>query len=53
MRDNSKSKNDKGKDKIKRSMQKNGIMEGELNITDIECLNKSLKFRQFTRANKY
>ena len=48
----SKSENDKGIDRIKRSILKNDIEEGGLNITDVECLNKALKLRQFVRANK-
>ena len=46
----SRSENDKGIDRIKRSILKNDITEGGLNITDVECLNKSLKLRQFIRA---
>ena len=42
----SRSESDKGIDRIKRSILKNDIMEGGLNITDVECLNKSLKLRQ-------
>jgi hypothetical protein len=41
-----------GIDRIKRSILKNHIAEGGLNITDVECLNNSLKFRQFIRADK-
>ena len=32
-------------------MLKNDYGEGGLNITDVECLNRSLKLRQFIRAN--
>jgi hypothetical protein len=46
------SEGDKGIDRIKRSILKNDIAEGGLNITDVECLNSSLKLRQFIRANK-
>ncbi len=46
------SESDKGIDRIKRSILKNDIPEGGLNITDVECLNSSLKLRQFIRANK-
>jgi hypothetical protein len=46
------SENDKGIDRIKRSILKNDIAEGGLNITDVECLNSSLKLRQFIRADK-
>jgi hypothetical protein len=34
---------DKRIDRVKRSKLKNDVMEGRLNITDVECLNKSLK----------
>jgi hypothetical protein len=37
------SENDKGIDRIKRLILKNDIAEGGLNITDVECLNGSLK----------
>ena len=43
---------EKGIDRIKRSILKNDYGEGGLNITDVECLNKSLKIKQFIRANK-
>ncbi len=46
------SENDKGIDRIKRLILKNDIAEGGLNITDVDCLNSSLKLRQFIRANK-
>ena len=46
------SESDKGIDRIKRSILKNDISEGGLNITDVDCLNSSLKLRQFIRANK-
>ena len=39
-------------DRIKRSVIKNDYCEGGLNITDIDCLNRSLKLRQFIRASK-
>ena len=48
----SRSENERGIDRIKRSILKNEFVEGGLNITDVECLNKSLKLRQFVRANK-
>jgi hypothetical protein len=44
------SKNNRGIDRIKRSILKNDYSEGGLKITDIECLNRSLKLRQFIRA---
>ena len=47
----SQSKNEKGIDRIKRSILKNEISEGGLNITDIDCLNRALKLKQFIRAN--
>jgi hypothetical protein len=42
----------KGIHRIKRSILKNDIAEGGLNITDVDCLNSSLKLRQFIRADK-
>jgi hypothetical protein len=41
-----------GVDRIKRSIMKNKISKGGLNVTDVECLNRSLKLRQFIRAQK-
>ena len=41
---------EKGIDRIKRSVLKNGYEHGGLNVTDVECLNRSLKLRQFMRA---
>jgi len=41
-----------GVDRIKRSIMKNKISKGGLNMTDVECLNRSLKLRQFIRAQK-
>ena len=38
-------------ERIKRSVLKNDSNKGGLNITDVECHNKSLKLRQFLRAN--
>jgi hypothetical protein len=46
------SDNHKGIDRIKRSIMKNEYAEGGMMVTDVECLNKSLKLRQFIRANK-
>ena len=40
----------KGIDRIKRSIMKNDYSEGGIKVTDVECLNKSLKLRQFIRA---
>jgi exonuclease III len=48
----SRSDKEKGVDRIKRSVLKNDYSQGGLNITDIECLNRSLKLRQFLRAAK-
>ena len=42
----------RGIDRIKRAVLKNKFSEGGLNITDMECLNRSLKLRQFFRASK-
>jgi hypothetical protein len=47
----SRNENDIEIDIIKRSILKNDIMEGGLNKTDIEYLNKSLKLKQFIRAS--
>ena len=38
--------------RIKRSVLKNDYGEGGLNITDVDCLNKALKLRQYKRAGK-
>ena len=46
------SERDRGIDRIKRSILKNKYVEGGLNVTDIECLDKSLKTRQYVRADK-
>jgi len=43
--------NPKARDRIKRSVMKNEYKEGGLNITDIECMDKSLKLRQYIRAS--
>jgi hypothetical protein len=48
----SRSDKEKGVDRIKRSVLKNDYCGGGLNITDVECLNKSLKLKQFIRASK-
>jgi hypothetical protein len=47
-----KSKRDKGIDGIKRLILKNDIGEGGLNIIEVEWINKSLKHKQFIRANR-
>jgi hypothetical protein len=49
---NSRSEKEKGIDRIKRSILKNETAEGGLNVTDVECLNRALKLRQYIRANK-
>ena len=46
------SERDRGIDRIKRSILKNKYVEGGLNVTDIECLDRSLKTRQFVRADR-
>jgi hypothetical protein len=48
------SNNDKqnGIDRISRSIMKNEYENGGMRVTDVECLNRSLKLRQFIRANK-
>ena len=47
-----KSDKERGIDRIKRSVLKNAYSEGGLNVTDVDCLNRSLKLRQFLRASK-
>ena len=42
----------KARDRIKRTVMKNDYVHGGLKITDIECLDKSLKLKQYIRANK-
>ena len=44
--------NQNGIDRIKRSIMKNEYSEGGMKVTDIECLNRSLKLRQFVRGFK-
>ena len=46
------SERERGIDRIKRSILKNKYEDGGLNVTDIECLDRSLKTRQFIRADK-
>ena len=46
------SERDRGIDRIKRSILKNKYVEGGLNVTDMECLDRSLKTRQFVRADR-
>ena len=46
------SQKERGIDRIKRSVLKNGYDAGGLNVADIDCLNRSLKLRQFIRTNK-
>jgi hypothetical protein len=40
-----------GVDRIKRSIMKNDYSKGGMCVTDVDCLNRSLKLRQFIRAN--
>ncbi len=40
-----------GVDRIRRAVMKNDYDKGGMKITDVECLNKSLKLRQFIRAH--
>jgi hypothetical protein len=44
--------NHDGIDRIKRSIMKNDYEHAGMKITDVECLNRSLKLRQFMRAQK-
>jgi hypothetical protein len=48
------STNDKqnGVDRISRKVMKNEYEEGGMRITDVECLDRSLKLKQFIRASK-
>jgi hypothetical protein len=46
------SEHTKGIDRIKRSILKNDYSFGGLNVTDVECLNRALKLRQFIRSNE-
>jgi hypothetical protein len=43
---------ERARDRVKRSVMKNDYDQGGLKITDIECLDKSLKLRQYIRASK-
>jgi hypothetical protein len=45
------SENPIGIDRIKRAIMKNEYIEGGMSVTDVECLNRALKLRQFIRAN--
>jgi hypothetical protein len=47
---NSEKKN--GIDRIKRSILKNDYCYGGLNVTDVDCLNRALKLRQFLWSSK-
>jgi exonuclease III len=42
--------NQNGIDRIKRSIMKNEFSKGGMNVTDVECLNRALKLKQFIRA---
>jgi exonuclease III len=42
--------NPNGIDRIKRSVMKNEYMKGGMRVTDVDCLNRSLKLKQFIRA---
>jgi hypothetical protein len=44
--------NQNGIDRIKRSIMKNEYVEGGMRVTDVECLNRALKLKQFFRAQK-
>jgi hypothetical protein len=39
-----------GIDRISRSIMKNDYANGGMKVTDVECLNRSLKLRQVVRA---
>ena len=44
--------NSKSIDRIKRSVLKNEYSEGGLKATDVDCMNRALKLRQYIRSNK-
>jgi len=44
--------NPNGIDRIRRTIMKNDYSKGGMKITDVECLDRSLKLKQFIRANK-
>jgi hypothetical protein len=44
--------NENGRDRIKRAIMKNDYDKGGMRVTDIECLNRALKLKQFLRANR-
>jgi hypothetical protein len=46
------SANQNGKDRIKRTILKNEHSKGGMKVTDIDCMNKALKLKQFIRAYK-
>jgi hypothetical protein len=43
--------NPNGIDRIKRSVMKNEYSKGGMKVTDVECLNRALKLKQFIRAS--
>jgi hypothetical protein len=43
--------NPNGIDRIKRSVMKNDYSKGGMKVTDVECLDKALKLKQFIRAS--
>jgi hypothetical protein len=49
---NSNAGNNRAKDRICRSIIKNSYGKGGLNITDIECQERSLKLKQYIRASE-
>ena len=44
--------NDNGIDRISRSIMKNNYENGGMKVTDVECLDRSIKLKQFIRAHK-
>ena len=46
----SNNQNQNGVDRIKRTIMKNNYEHGGLRVTDVECLDRSLKLRQYIRA---
>jgi hypothetical protein len=48
----SNNENHNGIDRISRSIMKNEYEHGGMKVPDVDCLDRSLKLRQFIRASK-
>ena len=44
--------NHKGIDRISRAIMKNGYEQGGMKVTDVECLDRSVKLKQYIRAQR-